>query len=57
MYSSNGLIEEDRIESLSEKRWEYRENCLRAGGTRDAFRKAQTCEVTIPVDSHDPQGK
>ena len=57
MYSSNSLIEEDRIESLSEKRWEYRENCLRAGGTRDAFRKAQTCEVTIPVDSHDPQGK
>jgi hypothetical protein len=35
----NGPIEEEKIESLSEKWWEYLKNYWRMRGTKDAFKR------------------
>lgn len=54
--SRNASISEEEIEPLSKMWWEYWKNywCLR--GTRDAMTRDEACEVTIPVDTEDPQG-
>ena len=55
--NKNGSISEEEIEPLSRKWWEYWKEYWRLRGSRDALKKDQTCEVTIPVDMKDPQGK
>ena len=54
--SRNASISEEEIERLSRKWWEYWKEYWRLRGTRDAFPKDCACEVTIPVDTEDPQG-
>lgn len=54
--SKNASISEEEIELLSKKWWEYWKKYWRLRGTRDALRKDQACEVTIPVNKKDPQG-
>ena len=55
--SKNASIAEGEIEPLSRKWWEYWKKYWRLRGTRDALPKDQACEVTIPVDTKNPQGK
>ena len=55
--NKNGSISEDKIEPLSRKWWEYWKKYWQLRGTREALKKDPTCEVTIPVDTKDPQGK
>ena len=52
-----GKYTEEEIEPLSRKWWEYWKEYWRLRGTRDALPKDYACEVTIPVDKEDPQGK
>ena len=52
-----GKYTEEEIEPLSRKWWEYWKDYWRLRGTRDALPKDYACEVTIPVDKDDPQGK
>lgn len=55
--SRNGPIEEEKIESLSEKWWKYRKNYWKMRETKDAFKKDWAREVTIPAGSPDRQGE
>ncbi len=55
--SKSGPIPEAKIEPLSRKWWEYWKEYWRVRRTRDALPKDRACEVTIPVDAKDPQGK
>ena len=52
-----GKYTEEEIEPLSRKWWDYWENYWRLRGTRDALPKDYACEVTIPVNTQDPQGQ
>ena len=52
-----GKYTEEEIEPLSRKWWEYWKDYWRLRGTRDALTKDFACEVTIPVNNEDPQGK
>ncbi len=52
-----GKYTEEEIESLSRKWWEYWKDYWRLRGTRDALPKDYACEVTIPVDKGDSEGK
>jgi hypothetical protein len=50
-----GLYSEKEIEPLSRKWWEYWKDYWRLRGTHDALPKDYACEVTIPVNTEDPQ--
>ncbi len=52
-----GKYTEEEIEPLSGKWWEYWKDYWRLRGTHDALPKDYACEVTIPVNMDDPQGK
>jgi len=52
-----GKYTEEEIEPLSRKWWEYWKDYWHLRGTRDALTKDFACEVTIPVNNEDPQGK
>ena len=54
--SRNAAISEEEIEPLSRKWWEYWKQYWRLRGTRNALPKDRACEVTIPVNTEDPQG-
>lgn len=54
--SKNASIPEEEIEPLSRKWWEYWKKYWRLRGTPGALAKDRACEVTIPVDTQDPQG-
>ena len=55
--SKNALISEEEIEPLSRKWWEYWKEYWRLRGTPDALAVDRACEVTIPVNTKDIQGK
>ena len=54
--SKNASISEEEVEPLSRKWWEYWKKYWRLRGTRDALAKDRACEVTIPVDTKEPEG-
>jgi len=54
---NKGEYSEDDIESASRRWWAYWRNYWRLRKTADAYKKDWVCEVTIPVDTDDPQGK
>ena len=55
--TKNSSIPAEKMESLSRKWWDYWRKYWRLRGTKDALEKDWACEVTIPVDVKDPQGK
>ena len=55
--TKNSSISEEDVEPLSRKWWDYWNDYWRLRGTKNALQKDWACEVTIPVDTKDPQGK
>jgi hypothetical protein len=47
--SHSGEIDDDKIELLSNKWWEYWKNYWKFRETKDQYKKDYVCEVTIPL--------
>ena len=54
--TKNNPVPEEEVEPLSRKWWDYWNDYWRLRGTKDALQKDWACEVTIPVNTKDPQG-
>lgn len=52
-----GKYTAEEIEAAAEKWWAYWRDYWRLRKTKDAYKKDWACEVTIPVDTSNPQGK
>ena len=52
-----GRYTEEEIEAASEKWWAYWREYWRLRKTKGAYKRDWACEVTIPVDTDNPQGK
>ena len=55
--SHRGKYTEEMIVEGNNRWWAYWEDYWRLRGTRDAYEKDYACEVTIPVNRENPQGK
>ena len=54
---AKGKYTAEEIETASKKWWTYWRDYWRLRKTKDAYKKDWACEVTIPVDTGNPQGK